>query len=309
MQEIKEFLSKIEQTDKEQYFRLYKFYRNPQLSLGGSEESTIEKYYEYGDIKYFILNNTFFEFLELCLKEREFEKKLDFNLLRKIRFLLYDSKEFKKMYFEPLEDPYLRDWCNNKVPIGPIYGKRYNMLDLYGISCRYQEHGWIYDLGLPKEQIDSLNTQLIEHLMDVNSLDQEVYYEKYIKPEEDRRSLLNRIKEEDYENYQNCFLYGRDGSDRKVFLHLVCDNEFLQIVEENLLKQPLPKIVIQNIIDILQVGIDFRTLNKIYEDFDYHYQQLGKEKVQSFDYKRAKRLISMLLEKENPKIIKFENYH
>lgn len=74
MQEIKEFVSKLEQTEKEQYFRLYRFYKNPQLSLGGSEESTIDNYYEYGDIKHFILNNIFFEFLELCLKDEEFLK-------------------------------------------------------------------------------------------------------------------------------------------------------------------------------------------------------------------------------------------
>ena len=230
-------------------------------------------------------------------------------LLRKIRFLLYDSKEFKESYFPPLEDSYLRDWCNNKVPIGPIYGKRYNMLQLYGISCKYKELGWIYELGLPKEQIDFLNIELIRHLMDDNRLDIDIYYEKYIKPEEDRKILLDRIRADNYEEVDNCFLYGRDGSDRKVFLHLVCDNDFLQIVEEDLLKQSLSQIIIRNIIDILQVGIDFKTLNKVYVDFDYHYQQLGKEKVQSFDYKRAKRLISKLLEKENPKVIKFQNYN
>jgi len=223
--------------------------------------------------------------------------KLEFNLLRKIRFLLYDSKEFKREYFKPLEDSYLRDWCNNKVPIGSTYAKRYNALELWGISLRYQEYGWIYDLELPKKQIDSLNIELIEHLMAA------------IKPEEDRKSLLNRIKTDNYEEVDNCFLYGRDGRDRKVFLYLVCDNDFLQIVEEILLKQSLPKIVIRNIIDILQVGIDFKTLNKVYDDFDFHYQQLGSEKVKCFDYKKAEKLISKLLEKEKPKIIKFQNNH
>lgn len=62
MTKTKEFLKELERKDPEQYFRLYRFYKNPKDSLGGDEEETLQKYYDFGDIKYFILNNTFLNF-------------------------------------------------------------------------------------------------------------------------------------------------------------------------------------------------------------------------------------------------------
>ena len=159
MSQVRKFLSKIEQEDINQYFRLYKFYLNPKVSLGGNDESTLEEYYEFGDIKHFILNNTFFQFLRICLQDKRFTSKLDLTLLSKIRFILYDSKEFKREYFIGLEDKYLREWCKNQVPLVPIYSKKYNIYQLIGIATIYKKYGWIYELELNKEQIEKLNIE------------------------------------------------------------------------------------------------------------------------------------------------------
>lgn len=303
---VKEFLNLVKKEDSAQYFRLYKFYKNPAVSLGGTEEKTLESYYQHGEIKNLIANNIFFQFLDLCLREESFVQKLDFILLRKIRFLLYDSKVFKEEYLDPLEDPYLRNWCSNKVPIGEYYSKKYNKLELWSISLKYQELGWIYELGLGKEIINDLDLNLIRRLLSEISFQIDVYYERYVKPIEDRKILLDTIRQEDYSASRNCFLESRDAFDKRVFKNLVCDNDFLDIVEETLLPKDLPKGVITNIISILEVSVDFKTLNIKYEDFQLHYQELGKERIASYNYQRAIKLISELKKKEHLKVIIFQ---
>ena len=308
MTKVKEFLKELEKNDGQQYFRLYRFYKNPKSSLGGDEEETLEKYYEFGDIKYFILNNTFFEFLELCLEEKEFREKLNLNLLRKIRYILFDSKDFQKEYFAPLEDQYLRDWCNNKVPIGPIYGRKYNGLELLGISDLYEKYGGTYEMGIDNERFNNLNTDLIDRLCLDSTYDIDIYIGKYIEPQEQRKNLFERIKSDDYSSNFNCILTSRSAFDRKIFLNLVCDNEFLKIEEEVLLEKELSNIVIKHIIDILEVSIHFKKMYvDKYEDFWIHYNQLGKEKINVYDYQRAEYLISLLESKKNKKIIRFRN--
>lgn len=303
MTKVKEFLQNLEKIDEEQFFRFYRFYKNPKDSLGGDEEDTLENYYEFGDIKYFILNNTFFEFLELCLKEEEFQKKLNLNLLTKIRYILFDSKDFKREYFAPLEDEHLRNFCKNKEPIEPLYREKYNALELVAIYEKYKKFGWIYEMKLDKKRVDNLNTDLIDKLCLQNTYQIEVYKEKYIEPQQQRKHLLNRVLTDDYSNNINCVLANYGAHDKKIFLNLVCDNEFLQIVDE-LLKKELPNIVINHIIEILDMSINFKKLRtSMYEDFWIHYNQI-EEKIKVYDYRKAEFLISLFRNKTNKRVLK-----
>lgn len=308
MTKIDEFLKKVEKENKEQLFRLYRFYKNPKDSLGGDDDQTIENYYEFGDIKYFVLNNTFFEFLDICLRDKTFKEKLNLNLLRKLRFLLFDSIDFKNEYFEPLEDEYLRDFCKGKVPCGAICSKKYSTFELFGIVQHYKRFGWIYEIGVGKEKLDNLNVDLIDKLKRQNTLDLEIYHEKYIEPELQRKTLLNSIMEDDYKDTFNSVLASRSAHDRKIFLNLVCDNEFTVIVETELLNKDLPNKVIENIIEIIEMSSNFKRIeaNK-YENFWFYYNQL-KDKISVYNYKKAESLIPLLKRKLNKKIIKLRIY-
>lgn len=194
------------------------------------------------------------------------------------------------------------------MPIGPVYGKRYNGLELFGISQNYEKYAWIYEMEIDKERLDNLNTELIDQLCFENTYDIEIYRERYIEPQEQRKNLFERIKSDDYSSNSNCVLASRGAYDRKIFLNLVCDNEFLKVVEEEIIEKDLSNIVIKNIIEILEVSIHFKKMYiDKYEDFWIYYNQLGKEKINVYDYQKAEYLISLLKSKTNKKIIRFRS--
>lgn len=306
-EKIKKYLEFLKKQDGKQYFLLNKFYFFPDKSLGGSEEETLEKYYNYGDIKKLVLNNNFYQFLQLCMEDINFNNKLNYNLLRKIRFLLCDTLEFKREYISDLEDDYLRKFCGNEVPIGPIYSKKYSKLELYFIITHYQKIGFIYDQCPSIDKKDDIDTKLIENLIWTNGWKIDLYYEEYIKPIEERKSILKSIETDNYNDQLNCFLAIRNGHDKKSFHSLVCNNEFLNLIQNVLLEKELSNIVIDNIIEILEIGINFKTRNNIYEDFSYLYQKLGEQKIKEFDYKRAMNLITLLTtKKKSSKIIQLK---
>lgn len=307
MSKIEKFLQELEKEDQTQYFILYKFYKMPESSLGGSEESTIEEYQKFGSITQLVLNNTFFQFLKLCLEDSKFCQKLNYNLLRKLRFVLFDSKTFQENYVPQLEDPYLKKWCQNKVPIGPVYSKKYNVLQLMKLFEQYRQYGWIYDLGLDRQQIKDLDISLVEEVLYQTGSLLDIYYETYILPEENKKRILERIKNDNYNDPESCFLTSRKGTELEIFKLLVCDNDFLQIVEEELLARELPIPVKENVLEILELSIDFKTMNSAYEDFYIHYQELG-DKVKDYDYKKAIQLFMKLQERPLPKIVQFSHF-
>lgn len=305
--EVKEFLQEMEKNDSEQYFLFARFYFSPDQVLGGDEEETLKEYYKFGDIEKFILNNDFFRFLKVCSLDPEFNKRLHYNLLRKIRFILFDSRDFKKEYLEDLEDLYLREFCQGRVPLGPIYAKKYKKIELYGIIKRYEKCGWIYDVDDHKEKLAEIDEKLLDELIYENGWNLDICYDTEIRPIEDRKMILERIKMDDYSDPFNCFLAARGGHDKRAFKNLVCDNEFLEITSDVLMNKMLPEVVINNIVDILEVGINFKMGNEIYDDFWILYGVLGEEKVANFDYRRAIELQELLDKKmKNSKVVKFQ---
>lgn len=311
----KEFMHQLELHDKNNYFLFQRFYRNPSKVLGGSDESTIDHYQDYGEIKQLIFNESFFNLMN-CLFDyndwdNDFSKKLDINLLRKLKFLCYDTINFRKNscenYIEDLHDEYLRKFCRNEVPIGH-YAKRYNIFELSCIIEHFNKYGWLYELGINHEKIDAVNVDDIRKLMTRIQFEIDVCYEKYIQPLEEQKAILERIENENYEEDNCLFLMSRKGEDKKSINALVCCNEFLEIINNTLLQKNLPKIVIENIINILSISIKLKT-HVLDTEFDsesvFKYLCiLGKERVENFNYKEAERLISLL----NKKLRKKRNY-
>lgn len=305
--EIKKFLEEIKKQNGKQYFLLNKFYFFPSNSLGGNEEETIEEYYNYGDVKQFFLNNNFFQFLELCMDDLDFSKKLDYNLLRKIRLILCDNLDFKNEYISDFEDEYFRKICCNEAPIGSIYSKKYNQSEWWFLKDHYKRFGFMYELSLSSSKIDKLDTKLLEKLIWRVGKELDVYYKNYVKPINDSKIILKRIESDNYRDPRNCFLMSTDGHDQETFCSLVCNNDFLKMITDVLMEKELPDTIIDNIIEILELGINFKTQNKIYEDFDYLCQLLGEKRIKEFDYKRAINVITLLMKKKkNHKIIQFK---
>lgn len=280
------------------YFIFFKFFLHPSDSLGGSAEETLDNYQEYGDIKKLIVNQDFFPFLKECLEDEDFKDKLDYILLQKIKCIVSDMYNFKKKYIDDLEDEYLRNWCKNKVPLGPIYCKKYNQLELWGISEHYKQYGWLYELGVTKEYLDEIDEKLIKEIIDKITWEIIYYYEVYIEPIKKRKIILEIIRTDDYSKPESCFLESRKGQDKKSFTNLVCDNEFLEIAEKILLEQELINLIINNIISILEIGIDMKTLRvDKYENFDIRYNLLDKDKIKKFDLKSQRVNCSLRKEK------------
>lgn len=298
-------MHRLELSDANNYFLLQRFYRNPGEVLGGNDEATIDHYQDYGEIKQLVFNESFFDLMNCLFDNNDWDKnfsgKLDFNLLRKLKFLCYDTINFRKggseNYIEDLHEEYLRKFCRNEVPVG-YYAKKYNILELHCIVEHFKKYGWLYELGINQDKIDKVNVESIKELMHRIQFEIDVYYEKYIKPLEEQKSILERIISEDYEKDNSLFLFSRKGEDKKSINALVCCNEFLEIIYNTLLQRKLPKIVIENIINILSISIKLKT-----HILDIEYGSecvrkylfiLGEERINNFNYKEAEKLIRLL---------------
>ncbi len=300
--EIKDYLKNTSKSNDKVNFIFYKFYLKPSEVLGGSEEETLDKYYLYGNINSLIINNEFLKFLQLCLRDEEFTSKLNDVLLRKIRYILFDGKEYIEKYIEDLKSPQFKSFLDGEIPLPNKYRKKYNILDIYALSDLYNRVGWIYNLNIDSKDMKNYNMYLNNELILTIGFKQQLYYEKYIKPNEERKSILKRIAEDNYDDVDSCFLYLYDGHSKNVFPAIICDNDFISIVEKKLLHRDLPNIIIKNIIDILQVSINFKTMNDCYADFELLYDMLEKKKIDGFNHNNALSLIDKLSKKKsNPK--------
>lgn len=262
--DIKQYLKIIEQKDKKQYFLLYKFYLHPKKSLGDATTESLENYQNHGDIQHFLLNSYFFEFLSLCLQEPEFIQKLDNILLKKIIYILTDSKLHYKKF--PL-----------RKTISPL-----------PISAYFQKN-----IQIQKDKIKLINTLLY------TCYEKEIdYYENYIAPKLEKEKILNQIKGDNYQRVKTCFLYSRHGKDTYSFQYLICDNDFLEVIKSDLLPKQLPNIIIDHISEILEISINFKTIARQYEDFWKQYHRLGVDKINSYHYQEALSLLISLQEKK-----------
>ncbi len=303
-QEVKHYLDKIEKEVPENYLSFYRFYLKPEVALGGGDEATFQNYQDYGDIRLFALHPYFYPFLSACMKDHDFDARCSYAALTKLRFLLYDVNEWYHDYIPDLEDSYLRDFCEGKVPAGK-YADKYNSLSLWAIFTHYQDYGWLYQLGKKKEELSYLEEETLRQLLTDNSWRIDIKYQTTILPKEERKSILERIKKDPYQDIDNCFLYLYDSSHEKVLKSIVCDNEFLDILEEYLLPKKLPSAIVRHILNILSLGVQMKKMRSdLYENFDLLYATIGEEKIKNFDYRRAEKLISLFQTRIEPIKIK-----
>ena len=67
---------------------------------------------------------------------------------------------------------------------------------------------------------------------------------------------IKRILEDDYNDPNSCVLYNYSLGHYKIINSVVCDNEFLNIINEKFINKDIPICIIQKIIDILELSIN-----------------------------------------------------
>ena len=148
-EEIKKYLHKLVKENNGYVFMFYQFYLHPDVYLGGESEETIKDYYNYGYIKELLVSYKKFEFMILCLSDEDFRRRIDgrINLVRKMRFMAYDFREYRNKH---------REVFNNESFINMLYGKekigewreKYNILTLLSYKDYYDKFGWMYNISL-----------------------------------------------------------------------------------------------------------------------------------------------------------------
>ena len=265
----------LEKNKKINNYIFWKFYINPELFF---KETTKRYIYNEIDSENIYLNEDFCEFLKQCLNDIDFIKKLDDQTLDNIRYELIISKEIVEATI--LDDIY-------KINL-----KKETLSKCY---LNYL----ITNLSFQRDYLS-----LVDYLIKKITLLEEEYCEKNILPKLEKENIFKVILKDNYKNISNCFLTTRHGNDSISIKYLVCDNDFLELINNYLLDYNLPNNIIDNIIKILNKSINFKIINITYPNYWYEYQSVGKEKILSFHEKDAIKLIEVLnKKKKSPKII------
>lgn len=307
---IKEYLKELSRNSDNRLFLFYDFYRNPNSALGGSDNKTMEDYYNYGNIKYLVKCEGFFDFLNLCTYDESFMNKLENegnnnNLLGKIRKLIFDIEEYRNHYFKDLEDEKFRSFFKNIAPIGE-YNKKYNVWQLCGLMDYYKRCGWLYEIGMNHEQTLNIRESIISSLKSNNNFMLDVYNEKYVEPLIREDFMIEEIKNGNYQEIDSIFLLNSDGYlfDKIAFKALVCSNKFLDLCDDELLDRDLPFYVINRIMDLVEMSIEFHDLD-FSEGYEYLYILLGEKKVGQYNSELAHEILNKFRSKiKDKKVIK-----
>lgn len=266
--EVRDFFKKIRTEKPNDYFLFNRFYYNPSYVLGG-ENTNIEDYIKFEGVNNLILNKDFIDLLYLCTCDDEFILKLNYNIFKKIQLILIDSLD-------------IIDFNLNEVKNDPNFK-------------------WVNGIKDLDKKIEETDYEKLRETYYSYSEYLDIAYNNEIKPGLDEEILLNKSTNV---SYLINFLNSKNGQDKESF-YLVCNNRFLDIVS-NILGEDLPRNVIDNIINILQIGINICSNNGNYY---YKIYKQKKEAAKTFDYVKAEFLISKLNEKKRDiKVINLSDY-
>lgn len=140
------------------------------------------------------------------------------------------------------------------------------------------------------------------------------YYIKFkrlleIEPIEDRKKFIKRIVEDDYNNPGSCVLYSYDIDHYKIVNSVVCDNEFLKIIQEKFLNVDIHSSILKKIIEILELSIN------IYNDYNLgiknnkYFEYIKEDKIKIYNIELAEEYLKLLKRNlKNNKIAILKNY-
>lgn len=115
-----------------------------------------------------------------------------------------------------------------------------------------------------------------------------------------REEIIAKIKNDKYNEPINCVLYNFDISFIKIINSIVCDNEFLDIIDEKFLNQEVNIKIAKNVLDVLKLSIN------IYTDYfsgntinDFYTNIITKQKIERYNIDRAINYLKKLNNKIN----------
>lgn len=297
--QVKDFFSKL---DDKELFMFKKLYYQPEKVLGEKKEDR-EAEQDYKNSFYYcdlMMNNNLSDFVIAVFYDDDFRDRVEDNyqIWQKFSYFLYDSKDFKK-YYGFTDDEELLLVITEKMPYKKYLDSHKPKYPLMAYYDAYKKYRRLFDHSYPKEQIESYDEYKANEACSYLQLIGQVIREKEAKKLKKEYSL-ERIKEEDY-TLDNCdgdkYLYKHNlddiGFDSSALDALVCENRFLEIIDEKIKNNQLEGKVIDNIINIIYTGIDIKTYNTSYNNF--YIGRIGEKTVKSFNIEYAKKILNKLI--------------
>lgn len=299
--ELKEFLINYGQDLSNDLLLFYQFFYNPKLVLGGDGDSTLKNYYKFGRLKELVRANSFFQFLNLCLGDYDFCRRLENeginkNLLIKIRYIIFDFQEYKKHYNKDLESKEFSEVIKGQMPLGS-YVKKYGLGEMLSIKDHYDKCGWMYNT-IPYERTLNVSESLLSTLIWKNDWASEVFKERYEDIPNFEKFLIQNMSLGEYDSLQFLACNSKEYSyfNNKYNKALVCSNRLLDACRLDIINHDLSYDTIIKFIDLLNMSIDLHNLN-FDSGHEWLYNLVGSKKIKQYNIELAMSVRDLFVEK------------
>lgn len=289
-------------------FLFYRLYNNPNSVLGDKQKlNEVEEEYlnlfNYYDL---MLNNNLTEFILAVYFDDDFRKRTNLynRIWTKFNFFLFDSIDFKK-YSCISKDKNLIDVIEDRMYISDYLKTNRPPYALFEVKEAWTKYKKLFDYGYSDEKIELYNekranlatlyTNIVIGIINEKEFikrKKEKYFKKISQNTFDCANSLNEI---------NC----------EVLDFLVCENKYLNIIDKIIQDENLNEKLIDNIINIINIGIKIK--KHIIPNTGFYIRKIDDKQIEEFDLELAKMLIKKLniYKKEcrqSQKIIKLEFY-
>ena len=306
MDKIRAYIKQLNQELSPNFFHFYSFYKDPINSLGGDDAHALNDFQDYGLIKFFIGNGEFLKLLDLCLDDTDFLNLIKNNrvILKKLGMIVSYSNDLFNLRISINDLPRFYDVVNGEDDSS--LREKYGDYDYARIVEFFKKHPWIFELNTDFTNCDPILLRKLNNFINNQlALKDKADFETEI----DKNVAFNRIITDDYSKPESCYLFNKNGSDMESFRLLVCNKDFLDVLEKHLIGKVLSEEIFNNIICILRLSIDIVSYYDIYALDVPWYQEMidnniGKDRVSEFDIYKCLCVIDRLQKNsKKPKII------
>lgn len=280
MQNLYDFFNKLKFENLYRYFLMNKFYYNYKEILYKKDDT-----YDIEIVKKYMFNNDFLELI-LIIFEEEDEILEDFD---------YDDLSLLKSI---IEDAY--EITRNEIENEHTYK---DILKHFKYRVKYSEL-----FKNQKEEIENYDLDMSYDCIRLLEEEINIRYDHNVKPFKSVEEIINKVKN-DNPLSDTYILNTYDYESTVILFSLVCNNNFLDIIEYILLEKNMKVKTINNIINILNTSINLY-FNNIDSTFE-RYAIESLDNIKDFNVAKAKELINKLTFKKksikkNTKVIKFD---
>lgn len=310
---LKLFFEKIK--DDKNFFLFWRLYHNSSGVLGNKQhmDEAEEEYNNLYDYCELMMNNNLVEFIDLALNDNRFTEQADIQTWRKLSFFLFDSADFKKHHHIQYDEDLIKSFKGeitviellDKKGLPHINGSIMGLIDKYNI---YKKYVRLFEHNYSKEEVENYDESKASNVRGWVNLRIEDIKKRTIYKQRRKETILGWILEDDYSenaDYDNMYLYRYQlksdyaelytlfpGLCFTSFDDLVCENRFLDVMQQLLEQGIINGIPLDNAIEIINMGIRVKSYKE--PNANFFRKRLGDKLVKEFDIKRAETLISEL---------------